>query len=192
MPVQALIDGTRVDNSANHLVRIACRKPPTEETKKSLWIVFSELLNNCCDHAEKHLDRYGLACAQAWPKARVAQAAIVDGGCGIRETLMGNPDLHTRLQTENACAIATEYGTTGKPHKHTGYGLNLTRRLMELNSGKLIVISDNEGFESSNGEVVVQSLQYGWRGTIVVMEWPIAAPLDVGAVYREWPPSEEA
>jgi signal transduction histidine kinase len=188
MPVQALIDSARVSFSANHLVRIASQKTSTDDTKQSLWIVFTELLNNCYDHAQKNLGLYGLACAQSWPKANWAQVAIIDSGEGIRETLMGNPGLHSRLREDNACSIATEYGTTGKPLGHSGYGLNLARRLMELNGGNIIVISDHEAFSSSKGQVVVESIGTRWRGTIVVLEWPIRAKLDVGAVYAEWPP----
>jgi hypothetical protein len=153
------------------------------------------MVRNCFFHAEAGADGSicGLACAQSWPHARLAQVAVADIGIGIRASLGGNPAYESRLAHENANALATELGVTGKPQgRHSGYGLALARQLMEKHGGNLLIVSGSEAFRAQSHGPQVQELLSPWAGTIVVLEWDMDRPFDILAVYREWPSDEEA
>ena len=187
LPVQALADSARVDESANRLAEIMAAHC-SEKSQSSLRVTLTELLNNCYDHAEPQTALFGLACAQSWPRGKLAQIAIADAGLGIRDTLGQNNALLSRLHRENACALATEYGVTGKPnHHHSGYGLTLARQVLENNGGNLVVISGTESASCRRGQLCAKNDLRSWIGTLVVLEWRTDHPLDVEAVYESWP-----
>lgn len=187
LPVQALTDPARVDESANCLTEIMTAGC-SDESRSSLQITLAELLNNCYDHAEPQTALFGLACAQSWPRGGLAQIAIADAGVGIRDTLGQNNALLGRLHRENACALATEYGVTGKPNRHhSGYGLTLARQVLENNGGRLTVVSGTEAASCGRDGLYAKSDIQTWIGTLVILEWCIEHPLDVDAVYKSWP-----
>ena len=155
-------------------------------------IVLNEIIGNCYFHATDVPGIRGLACAQSWPKGNLAQVAIADTGMGIRATLARNPANAARLAVPgSAIELATEYGVTGNPVGHSGYGLTLARQLLEIHKGNLVVISGTEAFCAGDHPPILQRLPAPWGGTIVVLEWRTNRPLDVTPVYRGWPDLEE-
>jgi hypothetical protein len=159
-----------------------------QKTLSAIGISLSEIFGNCFFHAEAGTEICGLACAQAWPAARLAQVAVADIGIGVRASLNANPQYRGRLATENANAIATELGVTSKPAgPHSGYGLAVARQLMEKHAGNFMLLSGNEGFRATSRAAWARELQAGWNGTIVVLEWCTDRPFDIGAVYGSWP-----
>jgi hypothetical protein len=163
-----------------------------KDTLDAIGITLIEILGNCFFHSSSGSGIYGLACAQSWPAASLAQVAVVDGGIGIRTSLGNNPALAGRLAAENALDLATEYGVTGKPEgKHSGYGLTLARQLMEKHDGHFLLISGREAVHTDGRTVKREDLQSPWQGTIVILEWPIDRALDIGTVYKSWPASDD-
>lgn len=160
-----------------------------QSTSDDLCILISELLGNCCAHSvEGGQNPFGLVCGQAWPQGGLAQIAIVDTGIGISASLANNSNLNNRLASESNCALACEYGVTGKPNSsHSGYGLALAKGLAAQNRGKLIVLSDSELYICGNGENRSVHLNSLWRGTAIIFEWNMNTELDTGSVYRQWP-----
>lgn len=188
LPVEALRDRNAVATSASKLALIAGNNGADAATVNSLETALMEILENCFAHAQMNDELWGLACAQTWPKGNKAQIAIADSGVGIRNSLLDNPLLAHRLAEENSCEMATQYGVTGKPGKgHSGYGLTLSRQLLEGNGGTLIIVSHDEYFCSSNGHTSSGKLISPWLGTVVMLEWNTDRPLDVTAVYNGWP-----
>jgi anti-sigma regulatory factor (Ser/Thr protein kinase) len=169
------------------------------EDKKTLGainVTLSEIFSNCFFHAEAcdgEARICGLACAQSWPHEQLAQVAVADIGIGIRASLGANPAYVSRLAQENANAVATELGVTGKPQgRHSGYGLALARQLMEKHDGNLLIVSGTEAFRATAHGVEMKQLSSPWAGTIVVLEWDMARPFDILSVYSEWPSDEES
>jgi anti-sigma regulatory factor (Ser/Thr protein kinase) len=159
-------------------------------TLRAIEIVISEIAGNCFHHASNRPGIRGLVCAQTWPNGNLAQLVMADVGVGIRTSLARNPENHPRLATSNAPQLATEYGVTGNPVGHSGYGLTLARQLMERHGGNLVVVSGKEAFCAAAHGANVRDLPRGWQGTIVVIEWKPNRPLDVTPIYRSWPDSE--
>jgi hypothetical protein len=163
-----------------------------EETKSSLHAFLAEILGNCCAHSTNDMmEPFGLVCGQSWRNGGIAQLCLSDTGIGIRDSLTLNEELAERLNSENACALAAEYGITGKPKgNHSGYGLALADGLISNNNGTLAIISGNELYFNQCGTVSSETMTDSWDGTIIIFEWNINSPLDSRAVYDSWPTPE--
>lgn len=158
-----------------------------EETLSSIDIAIAELANNCFNHAGLGAGEVGLVCAQAWEGGNRAQIAFADPGMGIRESLSRNPGLRAHLSEANACKLASEYGVTGNPGGHTGYGLCLARDLMRNNGGVFVVFSGREAFWQGGSRRESRHFDPLWPGTMVVIEWRTNYPLSASDVYANWP-----
>ncbi|WP_234409370.1 hypothetical protein, partial [Ideonella sp. B508-1] len=113
---------------------------------------------------------------------------LADAGIGVRRSLAGNPDLADRLRTENSCSLASEFGITSKPGKgHAGYGLALTRQLLEKAGGRLILVSGDEAFQVNGSRTSDVPIPTAWGGTLAVLEWKTDRPMRLRDVYDSWP-----
>lgn len=188
VPLVRLDNKHLISQTAEQLALIAKEYGADEETFGSLHVSMQEIIYNCFAHAEVNGELQGLACAQSWPQGNLVQIAIADVGLGIRETLSQNPLLLPRLEQENSCEVATQLGVTSKPNRgHAGYGLALTRQLLEQAGGRLIVASCNEWFASNGTQIARGKMVTPWQGTIVVLEWNTQRPLSAKKVYESWP-----
>ena len=188
IPLTSLRDAREVDRTATELSEIVDQQSGGETSTHGVYTALAELLNNCFDHSEIKDGHFGLVCAQAWPRGRLAQVAIVDTGAGIRRTLSENANLKDRLASENACEMATQYAISGKLGRgHSGYGLTLARDILRGNSGRLIVFSGFEAFYSGPDRVIRQRLRHAWQGTAIIFEWRTDKDLSALAVYDGWP-----
>lgn len=159
------------------------------DTVDSIQVLMAELLGNCCAHSSyAGHDVFGLVCGQSWPRGNLAQICIADCGMGIRNSLLNNTSLAERLQTENACELATEYGVTGKPFgSHSGYGLTVANDLISKCGGHLSIFSNSEYYHSRPYLKVSGPLPQQWQGTLLVIEWNLQSTLQIKDVYDAWP-----
>ncbi len=188
LPIEPLKTLHTVQNSAEKIMGILKSHCVDKNTAESLSCMLLELLENCFAHAAIETGLHGLVCAQPWSNGKLAQIALVDSGIGIRNSLGQNPELRSRLDGENCCELATQYGITGKPEKgHTGYGLTLARDLIEQNGGNLIIISKSELFQSCEKKGQKQYCELPWHGTLIIMELNTDRALDSADVFNKWP-----
>jgi anti-sigma regulatory factor (Ser/Thr protein kinase) len=191
-PVTLLRDEKTTDGTANDLAVLFESVCGNALTIDAVQTMMRELIGNCYAHSESQDGVYGVICAQVWNGGRKAQISLADTGIGIRASLEQNASLAHRLQTENCCEMATEYGITSKPGKgHSGYGLHVARRLLEQNNGFLYVRSGHEAFVLATGRTTCLKTKLHWNGTLLVIEWNLDEPVDIGQVYRELPLPED-
>lgn len=188
LPVQRFDkDNRNVSNVVSRLQEIVANTA-SEATKNALDNCLQELINNFFDHANSDVMLPCLVAAQSWPKGKLIQVAIADAGIGIRASLEENHNLQGELRGGNACEIASKYSITSKPgNGHSGYGLTLTRDLMEQANGNFILFSGKELFSYTNGVPKSYSIPAEWKGTLLILEWNIDTTLDAKCVYRGWP-----
>jgi anti-sigma regulatory factor (Ser/Thr protein kinase) len=187
-PVELLRDSNKVDDTADELVGLFKSVNCDDTTIDAIHTMLRELLGNCYAHSDVRDGVYGVICAQIWAGGKKAQIAIADTGIGIRGSLTQNPDLLDIITTSNCCELATEYGVTSKPGKgHSGYGLAVARKLIEQNNGALFVRSGEEAFCLRSGRVQSFKAKYHWDGTLLIIEWDIYGPMNIGEVYDSFP-----
>ncbi|TQK10204.1 ATP-binding protein [Herbaspirillum sp. SJZ107] len=191
-PIVLLRDVRSTEGLSNALALLFRSVCENEQTIDAVQTMMRELIDNCFSHCEVTDGVYGLICAQLWNGGRRAQICLADTGIGIRNSLEQNELLKGRLDEENCCQMATEFGVTGKPGKgHSGYGLHVARRLLEQNNGVLYVRSGHEAFCLSKGKTTSIKTNLHWDGTLLVIEWNLDGPVDIGQVYREMPLPED-
>jgi len=187
-PVTLLCDETTTEQTADDLVELFKPVCSDATTIDAVHTMLRELVGNCYAHAEVEDGVFGVICAQAWPAGRKAQIAIADTGIGIRESLLQNPALVETVKISNSCELATQYGITSKPGKgHSGYGLAVARKLMEQNSGTLVVRSGNEAFCMGPRRLQQVNTKCVWHGTLLVIEWDLDVPMNIRDVYDSFP-----
>ncbi|WP_312433851.1 ATP-binding protein [Janthinobacterium sp.] len=187
-PVELLKDEASIDGAATALANLFRSVCSNERTIDAIQTMLRELIGNCYAHSAVTDGVYGVICAQVWAGGRKAQIALADSGIGIRASLQQNHLLFDRLNVENSCEIATEYGVTGKPGKgHSGYGLAVARGLLERNNGVLYVRSGHEAFYLSSNAAQKFSTDSKWDGTLLVIEWDLDQQMDIKVVYESFP-----
>lgn len=190
-PLSPIVSEMTAQNVASDILAVFRGAGTSDKaTLNAIDTALSEIFSNCFFHAEAGREICGLACAQSWPYARLAQVVVADIGIGIRNSLGANLAYSERLKSENAAELATELGVTSKPAPggaHSGYGLTVARQLMEKHGGSFLLLSGNDGFRATEHGSQARELRVPWRGTIVALEWRTDRPFDIGAVYGAWP-----
>lgn len=191
-----LTDLAAVANVADALTTMVLGIPGKSEKDNwdSLFITLTELLGNCHHHARSADDLHGLVCAQTWYQESRAQFAIADSGIGIRASLAENADLSSRLESQNACSLATELGISSKLFKgHAGYGLAVARDLaLQTPGAMLFVQSCSEAVMIENGKITeISDFKHALPGTLVLFEWDMNQDLNVTKVYASWPSARD-
>lgn len=187
-PIKFLTDVGTIDDDAESLVALIKPVCSNAQTIDAVQTMLRELIGNCYAHSAVTDGVYGVLCAQVWNGGRKAQIALADSGIGIRTSLEQNQKLFDRLNAENSCELATEFGVTSKPGQgHQGYGLAVARKLLEQNHGVLYVRSIKEGYlvcPRGNRNIPTKSQ---WNGTLLVIEWDLDEQMDIGSVYDSFP-----
>lgn len=188
LPLQRLEAEDNINGIAAALADIVAKFGADADTRDAVLVSMMEIMGNCFAHAAVAAPLKALVCAQSWPGGNLAQIALADCGIGIRSSLTENPLLRGQLEVGNSCEIATQLGVTSKPQKgHAGYGLALTRQLLERAGGRLIVVSGNEWMQARSLRVSSGTVEAGWGGTLAVLEWRTDFPLRLKDVYESWP-----
>lgn len=191
IPVAPLINQSNCDELSKNLSRLiqANCKNKRDIDSLSLYEPIFELMSNTYAHAAIEEALFGLVCAQSWPKGNLIQVAFADIGIGIRRSLQLNNTLSEKLKSNNAPELACQYGITSKPGNHSGYGLSLANELMKNHHGNICVISEDELYFNGLMHQSAQLRNSYWKGTLIILEWPMDQALDVLAVYNNWPMS---
>ena len=187
-PIELLKNSDTVDNLADKLTILFSTVCSDPKTLDGVNTMLRELVGNCYAHSDVKDGIFGVVCAQVWPKGKKAQIVIADTGIGIRASLRQNAQLLHQIKHQNCCELSTEYGITSKPGKgHSGYGLTVARKLIEQNNGNLIVRSGTEMFCYQEGNIIRDSFKRSWEGTLLIIEWDINVPMNIGKVYESFP-----
>jgi len=194
--ISPLTDLQAVDLSANALANMLTEDmiSDTSETRSDIFTMLLELLSNCFHHARTADGLHGLACAQTWYNDTRAQIAIADSGIGIRKSLWENPDLRVELRQNNACTLACQLGVSSKLGRgHAGYGLAIAKDIAMQNRNSLLFVqSCNEALYIENKNATeISDFEHALPGTLIVFEWDLGTPLNLGNVYSQWPAGKD-
>ncbi len=152
-----------------------------ELAAKAIRTCLDELLDNVIHLADTEAG--GFAAARGWRKPPRFEVAIADLGIGIRQSLVKNPEYADVTDDIAALRKAAELGVTSTPHRNSGYGLAVTRDLLEKNHGLLVIKSGwAELWLGSEQEEIAADAAF--PGTLVGLRARTNRPLNVTEVYR--------
>jgi anti-sigma regulatory factor (Ser/Thr protein kinase) len=150
-------------------------------TEAALDVCLTELAENVYFHANTSVG--GFAAAQRFRNTHEIEIAIVDLGIGIASSLSANPEYAEYAEDDiSAIKHAIRPLVTATPERNSGYGLALTRFLLEINDGRLIVWS-GEG-KVQFGERHIERQVEDLPGTVVVLRLHTDRPFDIATAYE--------
>jgi hypothetical protein len=126
-----------------------------------------EIFSNAVIHSQTKLGIF--SCGQYFPKKHRLDFSVADLGIGIRR------NLHDRLGLDLPAEQAINWALEGKNTTKAGpipggLGLKLLREFIELNEGRIQVVSDKGYWESSRGEITAGVFPEPFPGTVVNIE----------------------
>lgn len=152
-----------------------------ELATRAIRTCLDELLDNVIHHADAVTG--GFATARGWRTPARFEVAIADLGIGIRRSLAKNPQHSDVVDDMAALRRAVELGVTSTPHRNSGYGLAVTRDLLDKNHGLLVIKSGwAELWLGSEEEQSIADTPF--PGTLVGLRARTNRPLNVTEVYR--------
>lgn len=131
--------------------------------RESIFEVFS----NAVLHSRTEMGIF--SCGQFFPARHRLDFSVADLGVGMRQNIKDNTGLN--LSSENAIAWATQGRNTTKCGQIPGgLGLKLLSEFIDLNGGRIQIVSDAGYWRRENGKVVTASLSHPFSGTVVTVE----------------------
>ena len=126
-----------------------------------------EIFSNAVLHSETEMGIF--SCGQFFPKRDKLDFSVTDLGIGIRQNVNKNTGLN--LVPEKAIIWATEgHNTTKRGLIPGGLGLKLLSEFIDLNGGRIQIVSDAGYWKREKGEISTARLSRPFPGTVVSVE----------------------
>lgn len=113
----------------------------SEGVKGSLKLALNELMTNAFDHSESQRGCY--VCVQSYKKAKKIRLCIADFGIGILASLRKAEQFKELDSHHESIMLAIKEQVTSRIGKFAGYGLTHINRFIEVNEGKMHILSGN-------------------------------------------------
>ncbi len=126
-----------------------------------------EIFSNAVLHSQTRLGIF--SCGQFFPTRNRLDFSVTDLGIGIRQNVKKNAGLD--LTPEGAITWATEgYNTTKRGQIPGGLGLKLLGEFIDLNGGRIQIVSDAGYWQQAGSQTVTARLNEPFPGTVVSVE----------------------
>ncbi len=126
-----------------------------------------EIFSNAVLHSKTEQGIF--SCGQFFPARHRLDFSVADLGIGMRQNIKESVGLE--LSPEAAIAWATEASNTTKCGPVPGgLGLKLLAEFIDLNGGRIQIVSDAGYWKRENGVTVAESLSHAFPGTVVNVE----------------------
>ena len=193
VPIQAILKGRDKEATVNEIVRIFDEYAGQVADTAPFRVLVSELCENVLAHSE--LTTPGYICARVLEHNNRCEIAIADTGIGIDQSFRHGTNegaLQRINDGQSAVSIALEGLSSSKPEQgrgivrtHFGFGLFITRRLVQENHGRLTLMSGSEAVNVERYNQTRRQLSRPWRGTFVGIVLDLDYPLPLEHVYAE-------
>ena len=135
--------------------------------KKKFCKSIFEIFSNAVLHSKTEQGIF--SCGQLFPKRHQIHFTVADLGIGIPRNVKENANLE--LAPERAIDWATQKGhTTKRGQIPGGLGLKLLVEFIDLNGGRIQIVSDAGYWLRANKETVTKRLEGAFPGTVVNVE----------------------
>lgn len=145
----------------------------SDGVKYLLRLALNELMTNAFDHSESNRGCY--VCAQNYKRAKKIRLCIADFGIGIKASLR-KVHIFRKLDSDyEGIMLAVQEWVTSRIGRPAGYGLWHMNRFIEVNGGKMHILSGNgkalwdyTGIKKLRGKE--QKMKFPFKGTIINLE----------------------
>ncbi|MCX7020563.1 MAG: ATP-binding protein [Deltaproteobacteria bacterium] len=147
------------------------QRPEMPAMSPGLLKKFRESIFEICSNAVLHSrTEMGIfSCGQFFPKRNTLDFTVTDLGIGIRQNVKENTGLD--LTPEGAIAWATQgCNTTKRGQIPGGLGLKLLGEFIDLNGGRIQIVSDAGYWQREDGKTITTRLSQPFPGTVVSLE----------------------
>ncbi len=169
MPVQCFNIDNGVDFSKYAKRNIDRKEFPrmTESLKSKFFEGIDEIFANCSLHSKTRTSI--VASGQFFPNVNRLDFALADGGLGIRKVILQS--LEIDIPSHKAIEWAmTPNNTTRKGDIPGGLGSKILRDFIEINRGRLFVVSEDGLWTQQGSHVSSEKLAFSFPGTFVILE----------------------
>jgi signal transduction histidine kinase len=138
----------------------------SQAVKEKIVEAIYEIFVNAQIHSET---TFIYTCGQFYPQKNKIEFSIVDTGIGFREKI--NRRFNSQLSGDKAIAWAVQDKKTTKEGISGGIGLAILKEFVEMNKGKMQIVSNDGFYELSDGSVESKTFQGEFPGTIVNLQF---------------------
>jgi hypothetical protein len=125
-----------------------------------------ELFANAVTHSASSLGIF--ACGQYFPKTQRFDFCIADAGGGFVGAIKRAFD--REIDSVKAMKLCLTDGFTTKQNEPGGLGLKLIKNFIELNKGRIVIVSNSAYYEFSHSGERFQQLRHPFPGTCINIE----------------------
>lgn len=138
----------------------------TPALTKSFFESIGEIYSNAVLHSQSKLGVF--ACGQYFPRKDRFDFCITDAGEGFEGSI--SRAFGVNLDSIKAMRICLSEGYTTKKNEPGGLGLKLLRKFIELNKGRIVIVSKSAYYEYFAGNESYSRLDSPFPGTCINIE----------------------
>jgi hypothetical protein len=125
-----------------------------------------ELFSNAMLHSQSQLGVF--SCGQYYPQRKSFDFCIADAGEGFVGAIY--KAFGMKVDSLKAMRFCTSKNNTTKQIEPGGLGLKLLKRFIELNQGRIVIVSNQAYYEFTNSGEKYENLEHPFPGTCVNIE----------------------
>lgn len=193
VPLQPITNQFSKEATVNEIVSIFDEYSGHVENNEPFKVMVSELCENVLTHSESTSPGY--VCARVLTHSETVEIAIADSGVGIRQSYINgtNEDVKKRLKKgASALELALDGLNSSKPtapsgsyRSYYGFGLLVTRRLVEENRGQIFLMSEEESLYLNRLRRHANKLIRPYMGTFIGIVLDLNNPLPLEEIYEK-------
>lgn len=193
VPLQPITNRFSKEATVNDIVSIFDEYSGHVEDTNPFKVLISELCENVLAHSE--FTSPGYVCARVLESSGKVEIAIADSGVGIHQSYMAGTNESVKKRVEKGAStldLALEGLNSSKPiapagvlRSYYGFGLLITRRLVEENRGQLFLMSGNEALFLDRHKRDRYKLDNPCKGTFIGIVLDLNNPLPLEEIYEK-------
>lgn len=195
LPLRPLTNRLNKDSVVQDITSILSDNTALIDNIKPLTTILSEICENALTHSGFASPGYVCANLTENDQKRRIEIAICDSGMGFRGSYLSgtNEEVKARIaRGASPIEIAIDGLNSSKPRatassvvSYFGFGLYITRRLVEENRGQLFILSHSDGMMLNNRARNNIDLPSEFPGTLVFIILDLDNPLPLEEIYEE-------
>ena len=135
----------------------------TQALRRKFYESIGEIFSNAALHSKSHKGVF--CCGQYYPQQQHFDFCMADAGHGFVGAIEQAFDV--RVSSRRALEFCLGEGNTTKQDTPGGLGLKLLKKFIELNGGKIVIVSNAGYYQFSRDDEVFDTLAHPFPGTCV-------------------------